>query len=165
MNRRVTAAAASGAAAVLAIALGAGLDPLAAARLTVSGGVLGAAAILDLAERRIPNRLTLPALPLLVGLWLAGGRELGQIAAGLLLAAVLVVLGLVAPAALGMGDAKLALVIAFGLTDKAPTALALALLLAAAVAATRLLAGRDGRRGTLPLAPFLAAGALIALLA
>ncbi len=165
MNRRATAAAALGAAGVLAGALGGGLDAAATTRLAVCGGALAAAAVVDLAERRIPNRLIIPALLILLALWVAGGAPIGQVAAGVLLAVALLGVSLLAPTAIGMGDAKLALVIALGLADKAAMTLAVALVLAGGVAAASLLVGAAGRRGTLPLAPFFAAGALIALLA
>lgn len=165
MSRRATAAAALGAAGFLALALGAHLDLAAASRLAVCGGVLAAAAIVDLSERRIPNRLTVPALLVLLAVWVASGAPIGQVATGLLLAVALLALSVFAPATIGMGDAKLALVVAFGLADKAAATLAVALMLAGAVAAAGLLVGAAGRRGTLPLAPFFAVGALIALVA
>lgn len=165
MSRRATSAAALGAAGFLAAALGGRLDTAAVARLAVCGGALAAAAIMDLAERRIPNRLTIPALLILLALWIASGAPSGQVATGLLLAVALLGVSVLAPAAIGMGDAKLALVIAFGLADKAAMTFAVALILAGAAAAAGLLVGAAGRRGTLPLAPFVAAGALIALLA
>ncbi len=165
MSRRATAATALGAAGFLALALGAHLDLAAAARLAVCGGVLAGAAIVDLSERRIPNRLTIPALLVLLAVWVASGASIGQVASGLLFAVALLGVSVLAPAAIGMGDAKLALVIAFGLADKAATTFVVALMLAGAVAAAGLLVGAAGRRGTLPLAPFFAAGALIALLA
>ena len=92
------------------------------------------------------------------------GAKPGRIAAGLLVAAALLAVGLIKPDAIGMGDAKLALVVALGLTDKALIALALGMLLAAIVAAPRLRRG-EARNSTLPLGPFVALGALIALLA
>lgn len=165
MSRCATAAAALGAAGFLAAALAGRLDAAAAARLAVCGGVLAAAAIVDLAERRIPNRLTIPALLVLLAVWVANGAPIGQVASGLLLAVALLGVSVLVPAAIGMGDVKLALVIAFGLADKAAITLAVALMLAGAVAAAGLLVGAARRRGTLPLAPFFAAGALIALLA
>ena len=165
MRRRATAAAALGAAGFLALAFGGHVDLAAAARLTVCGGALAAAAIVDLAERRIPNRLTIPALLVLLAVWVASGAPIGQAATGLVLAVALLGVSVLAPAAIGMGDAKLALVVAFGLADKAAMTLAVALMLAGAAAAGGLIVGAAGRRGTLPLAPFFAAGAMIALLA
>jgi leader peptidase (prepilin peptidase) / N-methyltransferase len=136
------------------------------ARLVISGAALAAAASFDLSERRIPNRLTMPAALALLVLWLITGAKLGLIAAGLLVAAVLLAIGLIKPHAIGMGDAKLALVVALGLTDKALIALASGILLAAMVAAPGLRHGEQAaRRSTLPLGPFVAVGALIALVA
>ena len=147
------------------VAAGEGLGGGAIARLAISGATLAAAAVFDLRERRIPNRLTLPAAASLLAVWALGGAAAAPIAAGLAVAALLVVLGLVRPDAIGMGDAKLAFVIALGLTDKALVGLASGLLLAALFAATRLAAGSAGRGTGVPLGPFLAVGALLALIA
>jgi len=135
------------------------------ARLVISGAALAAAASFDLSERRIPNRLMVPAALALLVLWFMTGAKPGRIAAGLLVAAVLLAIGLVKPHAIGMGDAKLALVVALGLADKALIALASGMLLAAIFAAPRLRHGEQARKSTLPLGPFVAFGALIALLA
>ena len=135
------------------------------ARLAISGAALAAAASFDLSERRIPNRVTIPAAAALLVLWLITGANPGRIAAGLLVAAALLAIGLIKPDAIGMGDGKLALVVALGLTDKALIALASGMLLAAIVAAPRLRHGEQAGKSTLPLGPFVAFGALIALLA
>ena len=135
------------------------------ARLAISGAALAAAASFDLSERRIPNRLTVPAALVLLVLWAITGAKPGRIAAGLLVAAALLAIGLIKPQAIGMGDAKLALVVALGLADKALIALASGMLLAAIFAAPRLRHGEQARKSTLPLGPFVAFGALIALLA
>jgi leader peptidase (prepilin peptidase) / N-methyltransferase len=135
------------------------------ARLAISGAALAAAAWFDLSERRIPNRLTVPAALALLVLWLMAGAKPGRIAAGLLVAAALLAIGLIKPQAIGMGDAKLALVVALGLADKALIALASGMVLAAIFAAPRLRQGEQARKSTLPLGPFVAFGALIALLA
>ncbi len=159
-------AAALGAATLLALTAFERQPASADARCAICGAALGAAAAFDLAERRIPNRVTVPALLALLALWAATGAAWKPIAAGLAVASVLAAIGLLAPAAIGMGDAKLALVIAFGLADKALIALACAIVLAASVTAGRLvLAWSDDRARTVPLGPFFALGALIALIA
>jgi prepilin signal peptidase PulO-like enzyme (type II secretory pathway) len=135
------------------------------ARLMITGAALAAAASFDLSERRIPNRVTVPAALVLLVLWVIDGAKPGRIAAGLVVAAALLAIGLIKPQAIGMGDAKLALVVALGLADKALIALASGMLLAAIVAAPRLRHGGQARKSTLPLGPFVAFGALIALLA
>ena len=71
--------------------------------------------VIDVREHRLPNRLTLPLIPVMVGLlvlaswgahdWSALWRAL---IAGAVLFAVYLVLNLVYPAGLGMGDVKLA---------------------------------------------------------
>jgi Flp pilus assembly protein protease CpaA len=135
------------------------------ARLAISGAALAAAASFDLSERRIPNLLTVPAALALLVLWAITGAKPGRITAGLLVAAALLAIGLIKPHAIGMGDAKLALVVALGLADKALIALASGMLLAAIFAAPRLRHGDQARKSTLPLGPFVAFGAFIALLA
>jgi leader peptidase (prepilin peptidase)/N-methyltransferase len=106
--------------------------------------------------------VTLPAALALLVVLVATGTPLAEFAAGLAVAALLVGIGLVWPAAIGIGDAKLALVVALGLADRALVGLACAFLLAALVAGGRI-AGRASRREAIPLGPFLALGALIAL--
>jgi leader peptidase (prepilin peptidase) / N-methyltransferase len=77
---------------------------------------------------------------------------------------LLLVVSLRWPAALGMGDVKLALLLVLGLDGSALRALALGLALAA-LAGCALVArhGRTALRASLPLAPFIAAGALVAV--
>jgi leader peptidase (prepilin peptidase)/N-methyltransferase len=135
------------------------------ARLAIRGAALAAAAAFDLSERRIPNLVTIPAALALFVLWAASGATPGRVAAGLAVAGVLLVTGLLRPDAIGMGDAKLALVVALGLMDKALIGLACGLLLAAIFGAARLAARSGGRKSAIPLGPFLALGALIALVA
>lgn len=135
------------------------------ARLALCGAALGIAAAIDLAEHRIPNRVVLPAAAACAALSLAGDTGLRALVDGLVLVGLLGVFSLAWPAALGMGDVKLALLIALGLDGSAPRALLLGLLLAT-LAGVLLLAmrGRRAWRRALPLAPFLAAGALAAVL-
>jgi leader peptidase (prepilin peptidase)/N-methyltransferase len=155
----------AGATAFTLAAVESNADALTVARLAVSGAALGIAAAVDLAEHRVPNRVVLPAAAVCIALSLAAGTSLRELAGGLALVALLLVLSLAWPAALGMGDVKLALLIAFGLDGSAPRALLLGLLLAALVGLLLLaLRGRQAWRRALPLAPFLAAGALAALL-
>ena len=157
--------AAGGAVTFTAAGLLAGAGTLALARLALLGAALAAAALYDLTERRIPNRLVLPAAAGCAALTLAVGLPLA------LLAGVAVVIGLLAvslrfPQAFGMGDVKLALLIVLGLDGDALRALTLGLALAALAGLTLLVRhGRTAWRTSLPLAPALAAGALLAVLA
>lgn len=163
MSRRVLQAAALGAATFGVVARLEGVGAVGIARLVISGAALAAAAASDLSERRIPNRVTIPAALALLALWSATGAWSGRIAAGLATAGVLFAIGLWRPDAIGMGDAKLALVVALGLLDKALIGLACGVLLAAIFAVGRLAAGSAGRRSAIALGPFLALGALVAL--
>ncbi|HZC31301.1 MAG TPA: hypothetical protein VE261_07250, partial [Gaiellaceae bacterium] len=79
--------------------------------------------------------MTLPAALALVIVWAVTGPNPSRIAAGLLLVGLLLVIALIRPDAIGMGDGKLALVVALGLLDKALVGLACGFLLAATVAA------------------------------
>ena len=138
---------------------------LAVTRLAVCGAALGIAAATDVVEHRVPNRVVLPAAIVCAALTVLDGSALRDAAGGLALVALLLVVGLVRPAALGMGDVKLALLIAVGLDGSASRALLLGLLLAAVGGLLLLvLHGHRAWRRSLPLAPFLAAGALAALL-
>jgi leader peptidase (prepilin peptidase)/N-methyltransferase len=153
----------------LAIALGAtrlGLSPLTLARLATLGAALGQLALYDLRERRIPNRIVLPAAAICGTLAIAAGTP---VSVGLLLSAGLVLLllavSLARPAVLGMGDVKLALLLLAALGGLASTALLLTLELYAVVATVLLIGrGRSAFASTLPLAPITAAGCIAALL-
>jgi leader peptidase (prepilin peptidase) / N-methyltransferase len=131
-------------------------------RLAVVGAALAAAAVVDLREHRIPNRIVVPAAG--VCAVLAGPAALRHSFAALALVAVLLLLALARPAALGMGDIKEALLIALALGAAAVPALVIGLGLAAATGAALMLRhGRSALATALPLSPFLAAGAALAL--
>ena len=165
MTVRSLQAAVVGAAIFAVVAASEALGAAGIARLAISGAALAAAAVFDLSERRIPNRVTLPAALVLLAIWAATGAASGRIAAGLAIAAALIAIALVRPDAIGMGDGKLALVVALGLLDKALVGLACGLVLAAIFAAARLAPRSAARTSAIPLGPFLALGALIALVA
>jgi leader peptidase (prepilin peptidase)/N-methyltransferase len=132
------------------------------ARLAIVGAALAAAAVIDLREHRIPNRIVLPAAAVCAAL--AGPATLRHGLVALVLVAILLLLACAQPAALGMGDVKQALLIALALGATAAPALLIGLGLAAAAGATLVL--RHGRRAlttALPLAPFFAVGAAVAL--
>ena len=79
---------------------------------------------------------------------------------------LLLVVSLRWPAALGMGDVKLALLLVVGLDGSALRALALGLTFAAFAGLLRVVReGGTAWQASLPLAPFLAAGALLAVIA
>ena len=61
MNRTTTLTALAGAAVFAGIAFAEGSSALALVRLAVFGAAVGAVALVDLREHRIPNRIVLPA--------------------------------------------------------------------------------------------------------
>jgi leader peptidase (prepilin peptidase) / N-methyltransferase len=153
----------------------AGAGALAAVRFGAGGWLLlvlamlawlGTVAAVDLQTRRVPNRLTYPALlaaPLYV-LLLPGAVPLDHLAGALLGGGLLGLAFLLAPRGIGLGDVKLALVLGVYLGLRgAAVALLWGVLLGGVAALLALLWGA-GRRSTLPYAPALAAGGAIALL-
>lgn len=135
-------------------------------------GVMTAAAAVDARHRIIPNRLVYPSLlgfvPLVVVLWAGGDASLARAGLGLLaFAGGMLVLHLLHPGGIGMGDVKLAALIGLVLGAFGWRYLQLGVLLGALAGALwgvgLLLAGR-GPRAQFPYGPFLAAGAVAALL-
>lgn len=126
--------------------------------------VLVAVTATDLTHRIIPNRIVLPAFPVVLVLqtaldpspqWVLGA--LG--ASGFLFLAVLAY-----PAGMGMGDVKLALVMGAALGKTVPVALMLGMF-SALVPGVFLLArhGSAARKMGIPFGPFLALGSVVAL--
>lgn len=122
--------------------------------------------VIDLEHRRVLNIITYPAAPHVLLLSLAPGlpgptSALVGGAAGL---ALFLALALIGRGKLGMGDVKLAALI--GLMAGYPavwTALTLGVILGGAAALLLLVTRRADRRSTIAYAPYLAAGALLAL--
>jgi leader peptidase (prepilin peptidase) / N-methyltransferase len=142
-----------------------GTDPISVLRLGVCGAALAAIASIDLAEHRIPNRIVLPATAACAALSAVGGISATTLLAALAIVGVLLLIAFAWPAALGMGDVKLALLIVLGLDDDASRALTAGLVLAALSGVVVIARhGRAAGRRALPLAPFLAVGSLLALL-
>jgi leader peptidase (prepilin peptidase)/N-methyltransferase len=165
MTQRALIAAAVGGATFAGVGVLAHPGPLALARLAVLGAALVSAAFFDLTQRRIPNRVVLPAAATCAALTLAAGAPLSLLA-GLGTALILLIVSLRWPAALGMGDVKLALLLVLGLDGDALRALALGLVLAALVGGALLIRqGRAAWRTSLPMAPFLVVGALLTVIA
>lgn len=130
-------------------------------------------AVIDINTRRLPNLLTVPAIP--IGVLLAmGATTLGAsvgrdaVTAALVAAVAAVAVSWCAPAALGMGDAKLicvmvVLVLPVGAAAVWGAALG-GLVLSGLFSFALLAEGHGDAGGTLPAGPFLAAGAVLALL-
>ncbi|WP_234359549.1 prepilin peptidase [Plantactinospora sp. BC1] len=148
------------------------LPLLAYAWIAGFGIVLG---FVDVAVRRLPDRLTLPAGAGVAGLLGAATLASGQfgryavaVACALALAGAYLGLLLLSPGGLGPGDVKLALGLGFatgwyGWSTALSGALA-GLLLASGYAAVLLRLRRVGRRDHLPHGPAMLAGALGAVL-
>jgi leader peptidase (prepilin peptidase) / N-methyltransferase len=135
------------------------------ARLSILGAALGTVVASDLAERRIPNRLVVPAAAACAALLGTEGAHLADLLGGLGVAAFMLGLSLVRPASFGMGDVKLALLLVLGLGGMAAQALLLGLVLAAAFGGVLILRhGRSAVRRSIPLAPFLTGGAALVVL-
>jgi hypothetical protein len=134
------------------------------ARLMILGTALGAVAAFDLAQHRIPIRIVLPAWLACAGLLAADGVHPERLLAGLGFVGLMLGLSLVWSASFGMGDVKLALLLVLGLAGLAAQALLLGLVLAAAFGALVIVRqGRSATRQSLPLAPFLSCGAVLAV--
>ena len=132
-----------------------------------TAGVLVWVAAIDLETRLLPNRIVLPAALVVT----AASAQLGPGAfaehalCALAAGGFLAVAATIRPGDLGMGDAKLALLLGALLVTHVLTALLIGFGLVALVGLALLV--RDGRpalKRTLPLGPFLAAGALATLL-
>lgn len=130
-------------------------------------GVLAVATVVDLEERRVPNRLVLPAtaIALLAQGLLHGDRFLESVAAGAGAALFFLLANIVSRNAVGMGDVKLVLLIGVVLGQDIVLALFLTGV-AGAIAAIVLMVrgGLAARKQAIPYAPFLAVGAVAALL-
>jgi leader peptidase (prepilin peptidase) / N-methyltransferase len=139
-------------------------------RFAVGAFFVAALAVLsaiDIAERRLPNRIVLPSAVAVLAAQtvLFPDRTLEWIVAAIGASLVLLVPLLVHPAGLGMGDVKLALLLGAALGSAVITAFLVGFLAAAAYAL--LLLARHGlvaRHRTIPLGPFLAFGGIAAFL-
>jgi leader peptidase (prepilin peptidase)/N-methyltransferase len=130
-------------------------------------GALGALAVIDFQTHLLPNKIVLPAAALVLALQLAlfPDDSVEWIVASLGCFFVLVLIALAKPGGIGMGDAKLGLLLGAGLGAEVTMALLYGCLLLWPVAAYLLLRdGADARKAVLPLGPALAVGAAIVTL-
>jgi leader peptidase (prepilin peptidase) / N-methyltransferase len=140
-------------------------------------GTLGVAlAAIDIAVQRLPDRLTLPAFPVLIILLAAAaalGHDDGQLVravlGGLALTACYLLLALLRPGQLGAGDIKLAglagLVLAWLGWPTLLIGASLGFVLSAVVSLALLAARRVTLRSAICFGPFLLGGTLLAILA
>lgn len=131
---------------------------------------------IDLDSRLLPNRITYPALALVAALLLVAsllqhepGRMLRALEAAGLAGAVLLALALVPPGGMGLGDVKFALVLGLALGWLGWSAVVAgfvgAFLLGGLAALAALPLPRVSRTTQLPFGPWLALGAVLAVLA
>jgi leader peptidase (prepilin peptidase)/N-methyltransferase len=126
-------------------------------------------ALIDADLRIIPNKLTLPAAILAVGLGSAldPGGEIERLVAGFAAGAVLALPSLVNPRGMGMGDAKLIAVLGLFLGRAVAPAFFIAFVVGTVVG-VGVIARKgmmEGRRTRIPFGPFLALGGVVAILA
>lgn len=141
-------------------------SPLVMVQLSVAGAALATAAAVDIAQRRVPNWVVVPATAACAVLAIAAGVSANAPIGGLAIVAVLAALSLARPTALGMGDVKLALLVAVALGGRATPAFLFALLLAALAGLTLVcVRGRPALTSAMPLAPFICLGSFGAVLA
>ena len=126
---------------------------------------LTALTVYDIRERRLPNALTLPGAVLVPAAAVLAGRGTAAVLGGLLLAALYLVVHLVAPAAMGAGDVKLAVGVgalagAFGLDAWVLAAVGAPLLTAVW---GLLVLPRRGARATVPHGPSMCVATIAAV--
>lgn len=120
----------------------------------------------DFEHRLIPDRIVLPGAVVVLVLRTLDDPSLEWIASALVAGLLLFLIVFVYPSGIGMGDVKLAAFLGAGLG--VPVAVALFLGFFAAFFPALLIfvtRGRGARKQTIPLGPFLALGAVIALFA
>jgi leader peptidase (prepilin peptidase)/N-methyltransferase len=132
-----------------------------------TAGVLVWLAAIDLETRLIPNRIVVPTAAALLGVAFAVDVLQGveHALAAAVVGGCLLLAALLRPGALGMGDVKLGLLLGALLGGEVLTGLTIGFVLVAAAGVV--VVAREGRAALqrqLPLAPFLAAGAIAALL-
>lgn len=120
----------------------------------------------DLEHRLLPDRIVLPGGALVLALRTIDDPSLEWALSALLAGLALFVTVLVYPRGLGLGDVKLALLLGAGLGVSVVVAFFVGFFLAFVPAGVLLVRhGRAARKRAIPLGPFLAAGAVVALFA
>lgn len=130
--------------------------------------------IIDVQTLRLPNGIVVPGWVLVAALLGAEsarsgqpGRVLTAMSAGVVCAAALLLPALISPASLGMGDVKLAGLVALLLGwegwGAVVSGIAAAFVLAAGAALPLVLTGRIGVQQPIPLGPFLIGGTWLAV--
>ena len=124
--------------------------------------------LIDLAERRLPDRLVYPAamLAVVVGIWLDSGGELGRLLAGAIGGGAFFLIALAYPGGMGLGDVKLVGMLGLFLGRDVAVAIAVALLTGITIGIVIMSRKgmAEGRKTAVPFGPFLAIGAVLAIL-
>ncbi len=137
--------------------------------------VLLALSLIDLEHKLLPNRIVGPATAIGViafGAAAVGVGEPGRFVRGLVAGAAaftfFLAVALIAPKGMGMGDVKLSFLIGLSLGflgwRTLFAGLFLAFLLGAVVGIGLVVAGKAGRKTAMPFGPFMALGAVLAIL-
>ena len=118
----------------------------------------------DLEHRLIPDRIVLPATEAILALRTLDDPSVEWILSALGAGLVLLLIVLAYPRGLGMGDVKLSTLIGAGLGISVIVAMFVGFFVAFVPAAVLLLRhGKEARKQAIPLGPFLALGAVVAL--
>ncbi|MDP9342454.1 MAG: prepilin peptidase [Actinomycetota bacterium] len=148
--------------------------PLVQAMVAAFLAVVLALGIIDVQHRVIPNRITYPAVvafAVLIGVGDAAGGGVDAVRAAIGMGAYgggLLLVALVSPKGMGMGDVKLGALIGLVLGSLALSRVAVAAgaaILAGGVGAVVALAAGGSRKQALPFGPYLALGAVVAAFA
>ena len=143
------------------------LHPIADALVGAAGCVvLVAVTVTDLERRIVPNRIIVPALAAALVARTALDPSVRWVLAAAAVGGILLLVAVIYPAGMGMGDVKLTAFLGAWLGWQSLTALLLGLFASFVPAAAILaLRGRAARKIGLPFAPFLALGGIVALFA
>jgi leader peptidase (prepilin peptidase)/N-methyltransferase len=128
---------------------------------------LAVLAAIDIEQRVLPNRIVMPsfAVVLLAQVALFPDQGVEWLAASLATGFVLLIAALMKPGGLGYGDVKLGLLLGAGLGENVVTCLVVGVFAIWPVAVYLYVRhGRAARTMALPFGPFLALGAVVALL-
>jgi leader peptidase (prepilin peptidase)/N-methyltransferase len=131
-------------------------------------GALGALAVIDFRHNEVLNLIVLPAVGAVLALRLAlfSGDALEWVLAALITSAILLAIAMLRRDSLGIGDAKVGLLLGAGLGTDVAAAMLIGVLLLWPVAAYLVFReGVDARKKAIPLTPALALGAAIVALA
>lgn len=125
--------------------------------------VLVVLAAIDVEHRIVPNRIVVPAAAVLLVAHTLLDVSPEWVLAAFAASAFLLTIALIKPNGMGMGDVKLCLLLGAMLGRNVAVAIAVAIVLGVLPAAVAVARGRSTKGMTVPFAPFLALGALVAL--